>query len=131
MHAYPLNGHAEPTSADKKRILTKALIRMAERFELSRRELSAIIGQSESSLSRIFTKQNYYIDPASKEGQLAILLLRLFRNLDTLFGGNANQCQLWLKSDNSHLNAKPLELIQSIEGLIITIHYLDAIRGKN
>jgi len=131
MHAHALRGHTEYTPDDKKRVLTKALVRMVERLALSRRELSAIIGQSESSLSRLFTKEDYSLDPLSKEGQLAILLLRLFRSLDTLFGGNAEQCQLWLKSENEHLNAKPIELIQSIEGLVGTVQYLDAMRGKN
>lgn len=125
-----LKTNREHTSDDKKRILTKALIRMTERLGLNRQELSAIIGPSESSLSRIFTKSNY-IDPTSKEGQLVILLLRLYRSLDALFGGNAKQCQLWLRSENKHLNGKPINLLQSIEGLILTIQYLDAMRGKS
>ncbi len=115
---------------DKKRVLTKALLRMIERLDLSRKELSAVIGRSEPSLSRIYTK-SFYIDPATKEGQLAVLLLRLYRSLDTLFGGNTKQCQTWLRSNNKHLNNTPINLIQSIEGLVFTIQYLDAMRGKN
>lgn len=131
MRAQPLKAHKEYTAEDKKRVLTKALIRMAEQFNLSRQELSAILGPSESSLSRIFSKPNVYIDPASKEGQLAIILLRLYRSLNTLFGGNEKQCQLWLRSENKHLNGKPILLIKSIEGLVLAVQYLDAIRGKN
>src|SRR3990167_5416203 len=127
MHARILKTHNE----DKKRVLTKALIRVVDRFNLSRQEVSAILGPSESSLSRLFSKPNIYIDPSSKEGQLAILLLRLYRSLDTLFGGNAKQCQLWLRSENRHLQGVPIELIKKIEGLIFVIQYLDAMRGKN
>jgi hypothetical protein len=119
---------------NEKNVLKKALYRAAEKLEITRQELSAIVGPSESSLSRIFnstkSKQNY-IEPSSKEGQLAILLLRLYRNLEVLFGGNEKQCQLWLRSENLHLGAVPIDLIKSIEGLIQTIQYLDAIRGKN
>ena|SRR3990167_1985042 len=122
--------HKEHTLENKKIILTKALIRMAERFNLSRQELSAILGPSESSLSRLFSKR-VYIDPSSKEGQLAILLIRLYQNLDTLFGGNEKQCQLWLRNENKHLNGKPILLVQSIEGLVFAVQYLDAMRGKN
>jgi hypothetical protein len=118
-------------SDEEKRVLTKALIRLSEHLHLTRQELSAIIGPSEASLCRIFTKANYHLDPASKEGQLAILLLRLYRGLDALFGGNATQCEQWLRSDNLHLHEKPILLIRSIEGLIITIQYVDAMRGKN
>lgn len=127
MHASPFNKQA--AEYEKSQVLTKALIRMAEHLSLSRQELSAIIGYSESTLSRLFASQNK-IDPSSKEGQLAILLIRLFRSLDTLFGGNAKQCQLWLRSENTHLDAVPIQLIQSIEGLILTLQYLDAMRGK-
>src|SRR5580692_10683114 len=102
---------------EEKRILTKALKRVSARLNLTRLELSAILGPSESSLSRLFAKSDYYINPASKEGQLAILLLRFYKNLDILFGGNSDQCRLWLRSENSHLNAMPIDLIQSIEGL--------------
>jgi hypothetical protein len=130
MHAHRF----EKTGHTQKDVLKKALGRAAIKLEISRQELSAIVGPSESSLSRIFSssgnKQNY-LEPESKEGQLAILLLRLYRNLDVLFGGNEKQCCLWLRSENFHLGAKPIELIKSIEGLIQTIQYLDAMRGKN
>lgn len=116
---------------EKKRVLRKALIRVAEELNLTRQELSAAIGLSESSLSRFFSKNDYYIDPSSKEGELAILLIRLYRSLDVLFGGNKEQCQLWIKNENRHLGAVPIQLIQSIPGLMHTIEYLDAMRGKN
>jgi len=131
MHAQSLKIDKEHSEENKKRILTNALIRMAERLNLSRQELSIILGPSESSLSRLFNKSNNYIDPSAKEGQLTLLLLRLYRSLDTLFGGNEKQCQLWLRSENKHLKAIPIVLIQSIEGLVLAVQYLDAMRGKN
>lgn len=115
---------------EQKRVLTTALLRAAQRLHLSRQELSAIIGPSEASLSRLFSKAAL-LDPASKEGQLAILLIRLYKNLDVLFGGNSAQCELWLRSDNEHLDQHPIKLIQSIEGLILVIQYLEAMRGKS
>lgn len=118
-----LKNSNEPNAEDKKRILAKALCRMADRLNLSRQELSATLGPSESSLSRLFSKSTPTLDPDSKEGELAILLLRLYRSLDTLFGSNENHCQLWLRSENTHLNDKPLHLIQSIEGLVQTVQY--------
>lgn len=130
-HSNSLKTGKDNTTEDKKRILTKALKRMAEQLNLSRQELSAILGPSEATLSRIFTKPNHYIDPTSKEGQLTILLLRLYRSLDALFGSNTKQCQLWLRSDNKHLNGRPIYLIQSIAGLVFVIQYLDSMRGKN
>ncbi len=122
---------------NKSAVLTKAIQRLASELDLSRHELSLIMGPSESTLSRLFSNekakghQNKYIDSSSKEGQLAVLLLRVYQNLDVLFGGNSKQSQLWLRSDNNHLGKKPMDLIGSVEGLVTVVQYLDAIRGKN
>jgi hypothetical protein len=121
---------APSTATDKNQVLTKAFIRMQLYLELTRHELSSIVGPSEATLSRLFANKAV-LDIQSKEGQLAVLLLRLYRSLDTLFGGNQKQCQLWLRSNNRYLKGKPIEVIQSISGLIYTIQYLDAMRGKN
>jgi hypothetical protein len=114
---------------DKKVILRKAIIRMADYLLFSRRELCSILGLSEASLSRLYDEKRY-IDPNSKEGEIALILLRLYRSLDILFGGNQKQCQLWLRSENQHLGAVPAKLIHSIQGLNSTIQYLDAMLGK-
>ena len=130
MHAL-LVSQQNSSPEDKKQVLKKALIRVIEQFDIKRQELSAIVGLSESSLSRFFSKPDYYIDPSSKEGELSILLIRLYRSLDVLFGGNIEQCRLWLRSENLHLSMAPIQFIQSISGLIHTVEYLDAMRGKN
>ena len=124
-----MHAHKKSSIEDKKIVLSKALIRMAEYLEMSRRELSIILGLSEASLSRLYDGKRY-ITPTSKEGELATLLLRLYRSLDILFGGNQIQSRLWLRSENQHLGDTPIHLIQSIQGLMTTITYLDAIRGK-
>jgi hypothetical protein len=131
MHMRSLVSQKNTTIEDKKRVLRKALIRVTEQLDIKRQELSAIVGLSESSLSRFFSKQDYYIDPLTKEGELAVLLIRLYRSLDALFGGNSEQCRLWIKNENAHLGMAPIQLIQSIPGLIHTVEYLDAMRGKN
>jgi len=114
---------------EEKKVLTKTLKRVYARLNLTRAELIAILGLSESSLSRLFSK-TYFINPSSKEGDLTILLIRFYKNLDILFGGNIDQCRLWLRSENIHLNDIPINLIQSIKGLVDAIDYLEAMRGN-
>ena len=69
------------------------------------------------------------IDPDSKEGELALLLVRLYRSLDALVGGNDGQRQAWMMSYNRALNARPIDLITSAAGLTRTVDYLDAARA--
>jgi hypothetical protein len=46
-----------------------------------------VIGLSEPTISRI-AKEGRGIDPESKAGQLALLVIRLFRSLDPLVGAD-------------------------------------------
>jgi len=114
---------------EPEQVLRKALLRMASSYELSRRDLCAILGMSEATISR-FYRGDSMIDPVTKQGELALLLLRLYRSLNALLGDNDQQAQQWLHSYNHYLQAVPIEFIKTIEGLIATLNYLDAMRGK-
>ncbi|MDQ7007391.1 MAG: MbcA/ParS/Xre antitoxin family protein [Acidobacteriota bacterium] len=109
-------------------VLTRALLRAAEELALPGRSLARVIGISEASVSRLARGRR--IDPGSKEGELALLFLRLFRSLDTLVGGDASAARAWLHADNHHLGGVPAERIESVTGLVDVVEYLDAMRGR-
>lgn len=108
-------------------VLTRALLRAAERLGLTQRDLAAVIGVSPSTLSRLPRRP---LDPRSKEGELAILFVRLYRSLDALLGGDTHQARRWLHAPNHHLGGTPAELVRTVAGLFHVIEYLDAMRGK-
>jgi transcriptional regulator with XRE-family HTH domain len=109
-------------------VVAKALERAAERLGLSDREVAAIVGVSPSSISRLFHGART-LDPDSKEGELALLLLRVFRSLDGLLGGHDEQSRQWLRAENHHLSGVPADLLQTAHGLVRVADYLDALRG--
>lgn len=109
-------------------VLTKAVLRAAERLGLRNRDLAAILGASEASISRLSGSRR--IEPESKEGELALLFLRLFRSLDALVGGDEGAARSWLHAANHHLGGVPAQLIHRAEGLVDVVQYLDAMRGK-
>jgi len=109
-------------------VLTRAVRSAAARLGLRNRQLAEVLGTSEASISRLSGDRT--IDPSSKEGELALLLLRLFRSLDALVGGDEEQARAWLGAHNHHLGAVPLERIVSVEGLVDVVRYLDALRGR-
>jgi hypothetical protein len=110
-------------------VLTKATLRAARLLGLTDAALGAILGISGASVSRLGAASRA-IAPADKEGQLAVLFLRMFRSLDALLG-DADSCRAWLHAENSHLGGVPAGLIRSVEGLVHVTQYLDALRGKN
>ena len=62
-------------------------------------------------------------------GELALLLLRAFRSLDTLVGGDDAAAHRWMHADNAHLGGIPAVRIRTVEGLVDVVRYLDAVRG--
>jgi hypothetical protein len=109
-------------------VLTKAVLRAAELLELSGAGLARTLGVSEASVSRLSSGART-IDPKSKEGELALLLVRVYRSLDALVGTDAAQRKAWLHSHNRALNHRPAELIQGAAGLVNVVAYLDAMRA--
>jgi len=110
-------------------VLTKAVVRAAQILGLSQRELGQILGLSPASVSRMHGGK-LHLGPETKEGELALLLLRVFRSLDALVGGETESLRAWLRADNLHLAGVPLERMKTIQGLVDVAVYLDAMRGK-
>jgi uncharacterized protein (DUF2384 family) len=110
-------------------VLTKATLRAAERLDVPQRVLSRVLGVSAASLSRL--GRSRAIDPASKEGELAALFVRLYRGLDSLVGGSDEKARAWLAAPNEHLGGSPVELIESVQGLVRTIEYIDSMRARS
>jgi len=109
-------------------VLAKALLRVGEAFALSQNEIARILGTSAATVSRTFAGGRG-IDPDSAEGRHALLLVRVFRSLDALAGGDREKARLWLRAGNRHLGAAPIRLLAGTQGLVHVAEYLDAMRG--
>ena len=109
-------------------MLARATLAAAARLGLRNRQVAAVIGSSEASVSRLQNGRG--LDPASKEGELALMLLRLFRSLDALVGGDDAKARDWFHAGNDHLGGVPAERIRTVEGLVDVVQYLDAMRGR-
>jgi hypothetical protein len=130
--AAPRTGRAGagPASEDPAaRVVTKALVRAATALEVQQKELAAIVGVSDATVSRMF-KTGRPIAPTSKEGELALLFLRVYRSIDAILGGNQESCRRWLHARNEHVGGVPLARMRTVEGLVHVAEYLDAMRGK-
>jgi hypothetical protein len=115
------------TQADATAVLSKATARAAELLHLNNASLARVIGVSEPTITRVRAGRG--IDPATKEGQLALLLVRVFRSLDPLVGGDEAKRVTWMHSHNKALQGVPAKLLENPEGLVSTLAYLDGMRA--
>jgi len=109
-------------------VLTSATVRAAERLQIKNAALARILGISDSTVSRMRNKA-LFLERGDKPFELAILFVRLYRSLDSIMAGDDAVAADWLRNKNTALNGVPLELIQSVSGLVDVIAYLDARRA--
>lgn len=109
-------------------VLAKATGRAAALLGLSGAVLARVLGVSEATVSRV-SRGERGLAPESKEGELAALLVRLYRSLDALVGNDESRRLTWMRSHNDALNGTPSVLIQSVQGLVATVAYLDSMRA--
>ena len=117
-----------PPRPDAGPVLANAVLSAAVRLGLRNRQLAGVLGTSEASVSRL--QYGRGLDPETKEGELALLFLRIYRSLDALVGGDDDKARGWLHAHNDHLRGVPAERIRTVEGLVDVVQYLDAMRGR-
>ena len=119
---------ARAVPASDSAVVTKAALRAAERLGLSNKVLARALGLSEATVSRMGSGL-YVLSEQQKSFELAVLFVRLFRSLDAILGGDEEAVRSWVQSENTALGARPVDLLQTLPGLIHVVGYLDARRA--
>jgi hypothetical protein len=109
--------------ADPKRVLSKSVLNAGRALGLSQADLGEVIGKDRTSITR-------GLDPSSKAGELALLLIRCYRSLYVLVGGRPEDLQHWMRTHNLDIGGVPADAVKSVPGLIRVLEYLDALRGR-
>ncbi|TVQ68347.1 MAG: DUF2384 domain-containing protein [Oceanospirillales bacterium] len=81
-----------------------------------------------TGISRL--KQHLDLQPETKQGELALLLIRAARALYALAGGDDVWIKHFMRSNNRLTGGIPAEQIQTVQGLVKVVTCLDALRGK-
>lgn len=113
---------------DPARVLAKAVLNAADQLGLKQAGLGNVLGMHRTAISRL--KQNLSLEPGSKQGELALLLIRIARALFTLTGGDKDWIKHFMCSPNQMTGGVPVQQIETIQGLIQVLQFVDAIRGK-
>lgn len=109
---------------DANATLTKALLNAGKALGLTQEDLGQIVGRDRTAFHRSG------LDPESKSGELALLLVRVYRSLYVLVGGQKPDLRHWMYTNNLHTGGVPAEQVKTVPGLIRVVEYLDAMRGK-
>jgi hypothetical protein len=109
--------------ADLSMTLSKAFLNAGKALGLSQDELGQIVGRDRTTFRR-------GLDPESKPGELALLLIRIYRGLYALVGGHDEGMKHWMHTLNRHTGGIPSEQVKTVAGLVHIVEYLDAMRGK-
>ena len=105
--------------------ISKAALRASEYLGLKQREFAQIVGMSPTKVSHLWAG-NYLLNPSIKsEWENSILFIRLYKSLDAILG-EREAARTWLRGENTALGDSPFNLIQSIEGLVHVVNYVDA-----
>ncbi|PWE27055.1 MbcA/ParS/Xre antitoxin family protein [Pararhodobacter marinus] len=113
-----------PESGDSQ-LVARAVIRAGAALGLRGAEIAAIIGTSPSQVSKMKDSAGV----SGKSFELALYLIRVFRSLDAITGGDVQSAKAWMRAPNRDLNGIPAELAQSAAGLVAVMNYLDAARA--
>lgn len=111
-------------AVDQASVLAEALVSAGRQLGLSQADLGEVIGKDRTAISR------GRIDPTSKAGELALLLIRCYRALYVLVGGDPGHMRHWMHTENLHTGGIPAEQVKGVQGLVTVLEYLDAMRGK-
>lgn len=109
-------------------VLAKAVLNASEQLGLQTVEIASVLGLHRSAISRL--KKNPSLDPQSKQGEIALLFVRMARALFALTGGDNEWAQHFMRTPNKVTGGIPVEQIASIQGLVTVLRFVDAIRGK-
>lgn len=108
---------------DESQVLGEAVLNAGAQLGLSATQVGRVIGRDRSSISRTG------VNPQSKSGELALLLVRLFRSLFSIVDGQPTQMLHFMRTENRGTQGVPGEQIYSVDGLVGVVQYLDAMRG--
>ncbi len=117
------------TAPDEEAVaITEVFFGAAEHLGLTAKQESQILGVSESTISRRKSAPTFLSKNQSRQWESAILFIRMYRSLRVIVNNQTKE-KIWLNSYNHALHGIPLDLMQSMEGLISVVKYLDFNRG--
>lgn len=114
---------------DDELVLTVAVARAANFWDLTNATLGKVIGVSSPTASRLRSGHKK-LTRGTKPFELGQYFVRLFRSLDALTGSDDKSAISWLRTENTDLGGRPIDLIITVKGLSEVSNYVDDFRAR-
>ncbi len=105
-------------------VLANALLNAGDELGLSHSELASVLGLHRTAISRM--KHRQHINPDSKQGELALMLIRIYHALYHLTNNNLRLMHHFMRTPNSLTGQTPADQIQNINGLITVMFCVES-----
>lgn len=113
---------------EKARVITKAVINAANLLGLTDAQLAKTLGVDPSTVSR-GKRTKILVKPGTKQYEFALMLIRVFRSLDAIAGGDTVYVKSWMSSENRSLQKRPIDMLGETMEFSRVVNYLDARRA--
>lgn len=118
------------SASEAESVVSEAVLQAAAELKFTNEELGAIIGVSPAFISQMRHGKKQ-LAHGKKPYQLAQLLIRIYRSLYPLAGGDTESMRQWLRNANLDLDeAVPASLMPHPQGLVTVLDYLDGHRAR-
>lgn len=108
---------------DNSTIVINAAVRAANFLGITPLELGSILGISNVSVT--YMHDGSYV-LKGKSFEIALIFVRFCYSLDCMLGGDCDAAHAWMRNLNAALDARPIDVILTVEGLRKTVSYLDS-----
>ncbi|WP_258571088.1 MbcA/ParS/Xre antitoxin family protein [Flavimaribacter sediminis] len=105
-------------------IVSKAVLKAADQLGLIDEELARVLRLTPAR-SLVAKAIPASISAGANSDDRALLLIRIFRLLDTLSAGSAETMRQWMQNENLALGCKPRNLVVTEDGLSRVFDYLN------
>ena len=106
-------------------IFSRSLIGMSVFLGLQQQELAVVLGLSPAQVTRISSRRYVLSRQKAKEWEIACVFARLHDGLFARFDGSRVAALRWLNFYCAELGDRPIVLIQTFEGLLRCVDFIE------
>ena len=117
----PLSQHI-----DKSKVLVKASWKAAEQLGLKPEQFIKILHLESVDVN--LSEATLMLDPNSKQEEIALILIRIYKAIYTLNGGDIEWIHHFLNSTNLLTGGIPMEQLKSMDGLLSVLNTVESLQ---